>query len=50
MHLRYPDQFTSLFEDEKNLIDKNIKDEKGDSLDSCKKKSLQNCILIGKIY
>ena len=44
MHLRYPDQFTSLFEDEKNLIDKNIKDEKGDSLDSCKKK------VIAKLY
>jgi hypothetical protein len=44
MHLRYPDQFTSLFEDEKNLIDKNIKDEKGDSLNSCKKK------VIAKLY
>jgi hypothetical protein len=44
MHLRYPDQFTSLFEDEKSLIDKNIKDEKGDSLNSCKKK------VIAKLY
>jgi len=44
MHLRYPDQFTSLFEDEKALIDKNIKDEKGDSLNSCKKK------VIAKLY
>jgi hypothetical protein len=44
MHLRYPDQFTSLFEDEKSLIDKNIKDEKGDSLSSCKKK------VIAKLY
>jgi len=44
MHLRYPDQFTSLFEDEKTLIEKNIKDEKGDSLNSCKKK------VIAKLY
>jgi hypothetical protein len=44
MHLRYPDQFTTLFEDEKTLIDKNIKDEKGDSLNSCKKK------VIAKLY
>ena len=41
MHLRYPDQFTSLFEDEKTLIEKNIKDENGDS---CKKK------VIAKLY
>ena len=44
MHLRYPDKFTSLFEDEKTIIDKNIKDEKGDSLNSCKKK------VIAKLY
>ena len=44
MHLRYPDQFTSLFEDQKSILEKNIKDEKGDSLNSCKKK------VIAKLY
>jgi len=44
MHLRYPDQFTTLFEDEKSQLEKNIKTEKEDSLNSCKKK------VIAKLY
>jgi len=44
MQLRYPQQFTPLFEDEKSVLEKKIKDEKGDSLDSCKKK------IIAKLY
>ena len=45
MQLRYPDQFTSLFEDEKSILEKNIKDEKDGSADSsCKKK------VIAKLY
>jgi hypothetical protein len=44
MQLRYPDQLASLFEDEKNILEKNIKDEKADDLNSCKKK------IIAKLY
>ena len=44
MQLRYPDQFTTLFEDEKTQLEKNIKSEKEDSLNSCKKK------VIAKLY
>ena len=40
LHLRYPDQFSAIFEDEKLEIDKNIKNETEDSLNSCKKKTI----------
>jgi len=44
LHLRYPDQFSSIFEDEKLEVEKNIKSETGESLNSCKKK------VIAKLY
>jgi hypothetical protein len=44
MQLRYPDKMSALFEDEKIMIDKNIKDETQKSLNSCKKK------VIAKLY
>ena len=44
MHLRYPVQMSSLFEDEKIAVEKNIKDESQDSVNSCKKK------VIAKLY
>jgi len=44
MQLRYPDQITSIFEDDKKEIEKNIKNEKQDSLNTCKKK------VIAKLY
>jgi hypothetical protein len=44
LHLRYPDQFSSIFEDEKLEVEKNIKSETGESLNSCKKK------IIAKLY
>ena len=41
MQLRYPDQFTSLFEDEKSQLERKIKDEKGNNSDSsCNKKTI----------
>ena len=44
MHLRYPDQLASLFQDEESIADKNIKKEEKDSAKDCNKK------VIAKIY
>jgi hypothetical protein len=44
LHLRYPEQFTSIFENEKLQTDKNIKNETESSINSCMKK------VIAKLY